>query len=125
MSTTSQLNKCLKRLTKKRSYRLRVFKGAPQKKAVCQRAYTCTPKKPNSAIRKIAKVRLSTGFSVIMYIQGEKHNLVKYSTILVRYGKAQDLPGVKFKGIRGKYDFLAPIGRTKKRSKYGVKAKKK
>jgi small subunit ribosomal protein S12 len=105
---------------------LRVLDHAPQKKGVCLKIYICTPKKPNSAKRKIAKVKLSTKFEILMYIQGEGHNLKAHSTVLVRAGKTQDLPGLKFKGIRGvsKYSFAIPNNRRKKRSKYGIRRPK-
>ena len=124
MSTIHQISIKLLRPKRKRSYRLRVFKKGPQRKGVVQRAYIITPKKPNSAKRKIAKVKLSTGFYVLMYINGESNKVKRYDQILVRSGKAQDLPGVKFKGVFGKYDFRVHTKRTKGLSKLGLKKQK-
>jgi small subunit ribosomal protein S12 len=93
----------------------------PQKKGVCLKVYTRTPKKPNSAIRKIAKIRLTNKFEVIAYIPGETHNLQEHSVILIRGGRVKDLPGVRYHIIRGKYDFQGLISRRKSRSKYGTK----
>jgi small subunit ribosomal protein S12 len=93
----------------------------PQKKGVCLKVYTRTPKKPNSAIRKIAKIRLTNKFEVIAYIPGEGHNLQEHSVILLRGGRVKDLPGVRYHLIRGKYDFQGITNRKKARSKYGTK----
>jgi small subunit ribosomal protein S12 len=130
MSTPQQLARYLKRNARTRSYRLRVFEGSPQRKGVTSKVSIKTPKKPNSAKRKIAKIRLSTGYYIDMYISGEcgmqknKLGLSKFSTVLVRYGRAPDLPGIKFQGIRGVYDFSFLPARRKKRSLYGVKKRK-
>ena len=94
---------------------------APQKRAVCLRVFTRTPKKPNSALRKVAKVRLSNGLSVIAHIPGEAHNLQEHSVVLLRGGRAKDLPGVKYKLVRGVYDLQGVKNRKTSRSKYGMK----
>ena len=95
----------------------------PQKRGVCTRVYTTTPKKPNSALRKVAKVRLTNGFEVIGYIPGEGHNLQEHSVVLVRGGRVKDLPGFRYKVIRGTLDAAGVGDRKKARSQYGVKAK--
>jgi small subunit ribosomal protein S12 len=96
---------------------------SPQKKGVCLKVYTRTPKKPNSAIRKIARVRLTNGIDVIAYIPGEGHNLQEHSVVLVRGGRVKDLPGVRYHLIRGVYDLQGIASRKKSRSKYGTKKK--
>jgi small subunit ribosomal protein S12 len=95
--------------------------GAPQKKGVCLRVYTKSPKKPNSAVRKIAKIKLTNQNEIIAYIPGEGHNLQEHSVVLVRGGRVKDLPGVKYKIIRGVFDFQGVKGRKQARSKYGTK----
>ena len=97
----------------------------PQRRGVCTRVYTTTPKKPNSALRKVAKVKLTTGFEVISYIGGEGHNLQEHSIVLVRGGRTKDLPGVKYTVIRGALDTAGVANRTVSRSKYGAKKPKK
>ncbi len=97
------------------------LKMSPQKKGVCLKVYTRTPKKPNSAIRKIARVRLTNGIDVIAYIPGEGHNLQEHSVVLVRGGRVKDLPGVRYHLIRGVYDLQGITSRKKSRSKYGTK----
>jgi small subunit ribosomal protein S12 len=97
------------------------LKNCPQRRGVCTRVYTTTPKKPNSALRKVAKVKLSTGKKVECYIPGEGHNLQQYSVVLIRGGRVPDLPGVKYHIIRGKYDLNGVKNRKTSRSKYGVK----
>ena len=97
----------------------------PQRRGVCTRVYTTTPKKPNSALRKVAKVRLTSGFEVISYIGGEGHNLQEHSIVLVRGGRIKDLPGVKYHIVRGALDASGVQGRTVARSKYGTKRPKK
>jgi len=97
----------------------------PQRRGVCTRVYTTTPKKPNSALRKVAKVRLTSGFEVISYIGGEGHNLQEHSIVLVRGGRIKDLPGVKYHIVRGALDASGVNGRTVARSKYGTKKPKK
>ena len=94
---------------------------SPQKRGVCTRVYTTTPKKPNSALRKVAKVRLTNGFEVIGYIPGEGHNLQEHSVVLVRGGRVKDLPGYRYKVIRGGLDAAGVGDRRQARSKYGAK----
>ena len=100
------------------------LKGSPQRRGVCTRVYTTTPKKPNSALRKVAKVRLTNGFEVIAYIPGEGHNLQEHSIVLVRGGRVKDLPGVRYHIVRGTLDASGVQGRNKSRSKYGTKKPK-
>jgi len=97
--------------------------GAPQKRGVCTRVYTTTPKKPNSALRKVARVRLVNGFEVTAYIPGEGHNLQEHSIVLIRGGRIKDLPGVRYHVIRGVLDTSGVADRKKGRSKYGSKIK--
>ncbi|MBQ9875670.1 MAG: 30S ribosomal protein S12 [Campylobacter sp.] len=101
------------------------LKECPQRRGVCTRVYTTTPKKPNSALRKVAKVRLTSGFEVISYIGGEGHNLQEHSIVLVRGGRVKDLPGVKYHIVRGALDTAGVAKRTVSRSKYGAKRPKK
>ncbi|MEO0262248.1 MAG: 30S ribosomal protein S12 [candidate division WOR-3 bacterium] len=124
MPTINQLVKKGRKLKKKKS-RSPALEGCPQKRGVCIRVYTTTPKKPNSALRKVAKVRLSNGKEIIAYIPGEGHNLQEHSVVLVRGGRVKDLPGVKYHIIRGKYDCAGVEGRKQSRSKYGTKRPKK
>ncbi len=98
--------------------------GSPQKRGVCTRVYTTTPKKPNSALRKVAKVRLTNGFEVIGYIGGEGHNLQEHSVVLIRGGRVKDLPGVRYHIVRGSLDTQGVKDRKQSRSKYGAKAPK-
>src|SRR5574344_2903485 len=100
------------------------LKKCPQRRGVCTRVYTTTPKKPNSALRKVAKVRLTTGFEVISYIGGEGHNLQEHSIVLVRGGRVKDLPGGRYHIVRGTLDTAGVNGRTQRRSKYGAKRPK-
>lgn len=100
------------------------LKGSPQKRGVCMRVYTKTPKKPNSAIRKIAKIRLSNTREIIAYIPGEGHNLQEHSVVLVRGGRVKDMPGIKYKVIRGVLDAQGLKQRKQGRSKYGTKKPK-
>ena len=95
--------------------------GSPQKRGVCTRVYTTTPKKPNSALRKVARVRLTNGTEVGAYIPGEGHNLQEHSVVLVRGGRVKDLPGVRYKVVRGTLDAAGVTDRKKARSQYGVK----
>ncbi|CAH1387668.1 30S ribosomal protein S12 [Candidatus Nitrotoga sp. M5] len=99
--------------------------GSPQKRGVCTRVYTTTPKKPNSALRKVAKVRLTNGFEVISYIGGEGHNLQEHSVVLIRGGRVKDLPGVRYHMVRGNLDTAGVKDRKQSRSKYGTKRPKK
>ena len=101
------------------------LKGSPQKRGVCTRVYTATPKKPNSALRKIARVRLTNGMEVTAYIPGEGHNLQEHSIVLIRGGRVKDLPGVRYHIIRGTMDTAGVSDRNKSRSKYGSKRPKK
>ena len=97
---------------------------SPQKRGVCTRVYTTTPKKPNSALRKVAKVRLTNGFEVISYIGGEGHNLQEHSVVLIRGGRVKDLPGVRYHMVRGSLDTAGVKDRKQSRSKYGTKKPK-
>ena len=97
------------------------LKGAPQRRGVCTRVYTATPKKPNSALRKVARVRLTSGAEVTAYIPGEGHNLQEHSIVLVRGGRVKDLPGVRYKVIRGTLDTASVRDRKQSRSRYGAK----
>lgn len=112
------------RKPKKRKSKSPALEGSPQKRGVCIRVYTTTPKKPNSALRKVAKVRLSNGREVIAYIPGEGHNLQEHSVVMVRGGRVKDLPGVKYHIVRGKYDTAGVEGRRSSRSLYGTKRPK-
>ena len=98
--------------------------GCPQKRGVCTRVYTTTPKKPNSALRKVAKVRLTNGYEVISYIGGEGHNLQEHSVVLIRGGRVKDLPGVRYHMVRGSLDTAGVKDRKQSRSKYGAKRPK-
>ncbi len=100
------------------------LKGSPQRRGVCTRVYTTTPKKPNSALRKVARVRLTTSVEVTAYIPGEGHNLQEHSMVLVRGGRVKDLPGVRYKIIRGSIDTQGVKGRKQARSRYGAKKEK-
>jgi len=100
------------------------LKGSPQRRGVCTRVYTTTPKKPNSALRKVARVRLSSGVEVTAYIPGVGHNLQEHSMVLVRGGRVKDLPGVRYKIIRGALDTQGVKGRKQARSRYGAKREK-
>jgi small subunit ribosomal protein S12 len=98
--------------------------NCPQRRGVCTRVYTTTPKKPNSALRKVARVRLTNGFEVTAYIPGEGHNLQEHSIVLIRGGRVKDLPGVRYHIVRGTFDTSGVEDRNQGRSKYGVKRKK-
>lgn len=125
MSTINQLlslnTKRKKKLFLKKTPALQ---GNPQQKGSCEKIFTCSPKKPNSAVRKLAKVKLWTGLIVDVYIPGEGHSLKKFNNLLIRGGRTQDLPGLKYKAIRGKYDFDGLTVRKNRRSLYGTKRKK-
>jgi small subunit ribosomal protein S12 len=112
------------RKPKKRKSKSPALDGCPQKRGTCIRVYTTTPKKPNSALRKVAKVRLSNGKEVIAYIPGIGHNLQEHSVVLVRGGRVKDLPGVKYHIVRGVYDAAGVANRRNSRSKYGAKRPK-
>ena len=112
------------RQSKKSSSATAALKGSPQRRGVCTRVYTTTPKKPNSALRKVARVRLTTGVEVSAYIPGEGHNLQEHSMVLVRGGRVKDLPGVRYKIIRGSLDTQGVKDRKQARSRYGAKKEK-
>ena len=120
MPTLHQLLKNSRKKQKTKNKK-QILNNCPQKKAVCIRVYTTNPKKPNSAERKIAKVRLSNGKSLIGYIPGEGHNLQEHSIVLIRGGRVKDLPGVYYQFIRGVFDLQPVQNRQKSRSKYGMK----
>ena len=109
------------RKSKRRKESTPALAGSPQRRGVCTRVYTATPKKPNSALRKVARVRLTTGVEVTAYIPGEGHNLQEHSIVLVRGGRVKDLPGVRYKVVRGTLDTSGVRERKKARSRYGVK----
>ena len=120
MPTISQLiRKPRKPLTKRN--KVPAMQACPQKRGVCTRVYTTTPKKPNSALRKVARVRLTNGQEVWAYIGGEGHNLQEHAVVLVRGGRVPDLPGVKYHIVRGALDLQGVEGRLQRRSKYGAK----
>jgi small subunit ribosomal protein S12 len=123
MPTANQLV----RKPRKREYQksdVPALQGCPQKRGVCTRVYTTTPKKPNSALRKVARVRLTNGMEVTTYIGGEGHNLQEHSVILIRGGRVKDLPGVRYHTIRGSLDTSGVTSRRQGRSKYGAKRPK-
>ena len=123
MPTISQLvKKGRTKITKKS--KSAALNSCPQKRGVCTRVYTTTPKKPNSAMRKVAKVRLTNGFEVISYIPGESHNLQEHSVVLIRGGRVKDLPGVRYHILRGVLDTQGVKDRKQRRSKYGAKKPK-
>ncbi len=101
------------------------LKGSPQRRGVCTRVFTTTPKKPNSALRKVARVRLSSGIEVTAYIPGEGHNLQEHSIVLIRGGRVRDLPGVRYRIVRGALDTQGVKNRQQARSRYGAKKEKK
>lgn len=123
MPTIHQLVRKGRKEVKKKS-KSPALMGCPQKRGVCIRVYTTTPKKPNSALRKVCKVRLSNGYEVIAYIPGEGHNLQEHSIVLIRGGRVKDLPGVRYHVIRGVYDCAGVEGRRRSRSLYGTKRPK-
>lgn len=123
MPTLNQLvRKGRKKITKKT--KAPALGNCPQRRGVCTRVYTTTPKKPNSALRKVARVRLTNGFEVTAYIPGEGHNLQEHSIVLIRGGRVKDLPGVRYHVVRGTFDTSGVDDRNQGRSKYGVKKKK-
>jgi small subunit ribosomal protein S12 len=123
MPTVNQLRRGLRAARRPKS-KVPALAGSPQKRGVCTRVYTTTPKKPNSALRKVAKVRLTNGFEVIGYIGGEGHNLQEHSVVMIRGGRVKDLPGVRYHIVRGTLDSVGVQGRKQSRSKYGAKAPK-
>ena len=112
------------RVTKRGKSKTPALKGSPQRRGVCTRVYTTTPKKPNSALRKVARVKLSTGIEVTAYIPGVGHNLQEHSIVLVRGGRVKDLPGVRYKIVRGALDTQGVKNRKQARSRYGAKKEK-
>ena len=123
MPTISQLIR-FGRVSKKKKSKSPALKGCPQRRGVCLQVRTMTPKKPNSALRKIARVRLTTGIEVTAYIPGEGHNLQEHSIVLVRGGRVKDLPGVRYHIVRGTLDASGVNARRRGRSKYGAKRPK-
>ncbi len=123
MPTTSQLVRKGRKAQKKKN-KTPALQQNPQKRGVCTRVYTTTPKKPNSALRKVARVRLTNGFEVTAYIGGEGHNLQEHSIVLIRGGRVKDLPGVRYHVIRGTLDASGVDSRRQGRSKYGAKRPK-
>jgi len=123
MPTFNQLSLRIRK-KKKKINKAPALEGSPQKKGVCIKIVLRTPKKPNSALRKTTKIKISNDKKVVAYIPGEGHTLKEYSTVLMRGGRVKDLPGVKYHLIRGKYDFLGLKNRLSSRSKYGTKKKK-
>ena len=113
----------LRRVNLIKNKTLHISTGAPFMRGVCLKVYTTTPKKPNSALRKVAKVKLTNGMEVIAYIPGIGHNLQEHSVVMIRGGRVKDLPGVRYHIVRGKLDTLGVDGRKRSRSKYGAKAK--
>nr|AYC64764.1 ribosomal protein S12 [Boodleopsis sp. FL1161] len=120
MPTVQQLIRLARKKPVKKNKSL-ALKSCPQRRGVCLRVFTTTPKKPNSAIRKVARVRLTTGFEVTAYIPGIGHNLQEHAVVLIRGGRVKDLPGVRYKVIRGTLDTAGVRDRRRSRSKYGVK----
>ena len=120
------INQLIKRPREKVKYRSKVpaLDKSPQKRGVCTKVYTTTPKKPNSALRKVARVRLSNGQEVTCYIPGEGHNLQEHSVVLIRGGRVKDLPGVRYHILRGNLDTQGVTSRKQQRSKYGAKKPK-
>ncbi len=123
MPTINQLVRKGRKMVKNRT-KSPALKGCPQKRGVCIRVYTTTPKKPNSALRKVARVRLTNGIEVTSYIPGEGHNLQEHSIVLVRGGRVKDLPGVRYHIVRGTLDSAGVANRKRSRSKYGAKKPK-
>jgi small subunit ribosomal protein S12 len=124
MPTVNQLVRKAREAPRTKS-KVPALASCPQKRGVCTRVYTTTPKKPNSALRKVAKVRLTNGFEVISYIGGEGHNLQEHSVVLIRGGRVKDLPGVRYHIVRGSLDTQGVKDRKQSRSKYGAKRAKK
>ena len=123
MSTVNQLVRKPRRSKRSKS-NVPALEASPQKRGVCTRVYTTTPKKPNSALRKVARVRLTNGFEVTSYIPGEGHNLQEHSVVMIRGGRVKDLPGVRYHMIRGTLDTQGVKDRRQRRSKYGAKRPK-
>jgi small subunit ribosomal protein S12 len=123
MPTVNQLIRHARRSKIERN-KVPALRGSPQKRGVCTRVYTTTPKKPNSALRKVARVRLTNGYEVTSYIPGEGHNLQEHSVVMIRGGRVKDLPGVRYHIIRGSLDTQGVKDRKQRRSKYGAKRPK-
>jgi small subunit ribosomal protein S12 len=123
MPTINQLVRQGREAVRKKS-KTPAMQGCPQKRGVCIRVYTTTPKKPNSALRKVARVRLTNGMEVTSYIPGVGHNLQEHSIVMIRGGRVKDLPGIRYHIIRGTLDTAGVAGRMQSRSKYGAKAPK-
>ena len=123
MATVNQLVR-KPRATKRAKSAVPALESSPQKRGVCTRVYTTTPKKPNSALRKVARIRLTNGFEVTSYIPGEGHNLQEHSVVMIRGGRVKDLPGVRYHIIRGTLDTQGVKNRKQRRSKYGAKRPK-
>jgi len=123
MPTINQLVRKSRKLQEKRN-KVPALEACPQKRGVCTRVYTTTPKKPNSALRKVARVRLTNGFEVTSYIPGEGHNLQEHSVVMIRGGRVKDLPGVRYHIIRGTLDTQGVANRKQARSLYGAKRPK-
>jgi small subunit ribosomal protein S12 len=123
MTTVNQLVR-KPRSSKRTKTTVPALESSPQKRGVCTRVYTTTPKKPNSALRKVARVRLTNGFEVTSYIGGEGHNLQEHSVVLIRGGRVKDLPGVRYHTVRGSLDTQGVADRKQGRSKYGTKRPK-
>ncbi len=124
MPTINQLVRKARRAIKRKN-KVPALQACPQKRGVCLRVYTATPKKPNSALRKVARVRLTNGQEVTAYIPGEGHNLQEHSIVLIRGGRVKDLPGIRYHILRGVLDTQGVANRKKSRSKYGAKKPKK
>ncbi len=123
MPTINQLVRLGRKKIKKKN-KAPALNSSPQKRGVCLRVYTSTPKKPNSALRKVARIRLTNGFEVTSYIPGVGHNLQEHSVVMIRGGRVKDLPGVRYHVVRGTLDSLGVSDRRKSRSKYGAKKPK-
>ena len=123
MPTVNQLVRLGRKKIKKKS-KVPALQGCPQKRGVCMRVYTATPKKPNSALRKVARIRLTNGQEVTAYIPGEGHNLQEHSIVLIRGGRVKDLPGIRYHVLRGVLDAQGVSNRKQSRSKYGAKRPK-
>ena len=124
MATTNQLVRKARAAVKSKS-NVPALNSSPQKRGVCTRVYTTTPKKPNSALRKVCRVRLTNGYEVTSYIGGEGHNLQEHSVVMIRGGRVKDLPGVRYHTVRGTLDCAGVSDRKQSRSKYGAKRPKK
>lgn len=120
MATINQVLR-LTRISKKKKNKVAALQQNPQKKGICLKVFTMTPKKPNSALRKVVRIKLTNNMKITAHVPGEGHNLQEYSIVLIRGGRARDLPSVRYKVIRGKYDLEPVRNRRTRRSKYGIK----